>query len=120
MWESEARELRKDWEKERKEKLSLIRQEKRLQSEMNQLRKLNDAGRTRENALENEVVELRNAVGQGKRELAMMKEWYEAKVSGLERVIKDWEREQQAKQYREKMEKERMERIRTDVRERIK
>ena len=56
------------------------------------------------------------------RKLAMMKEWYDVKVSSLERIIKDWEKkkdEQQAKEYREKMEKERMERIRTEVRERI-
>ena len=53
---------------------------------------MNDAGGMRENALENEVVELGNVVDQGKRELAMTKEWYETKVSSLEMVIKDWEK----------------------------
>ena len=47
----------------------MIRQEKRLQSEVYELRnevtqqkRLNDAGRMREKALESEVVELRNVV----------------------------------------------------------
>ena len=94
-WEDESFRLRRDWERERREKVMLVKEKRLLESDVEQLRHdVNGVTRVRDglieknNALEQEVTNLRSEVERGRRAWSMEKEmalWIGRNVSKLEK-----------------------------------
>ena len=113
-WRDEAVGLRKEWERERREKTLIKRDKNRLENEFG--------------SLECKVMDLRGEVEGGRRAVSVEKErscWFEGRVQELERAVKEWENrcnEQSAmiqEQKRKESEQREREKIYKDIREKV-
>ena len=113
-WRDEAVGLRKEWERERREKTLIKRDKNRLENEFG--------------SLERKVMDLRGEVEGGRRAVSVEKErscWFEGRVQELERAVKKWENrcnEQSAmiqEQKRKESEQREREKMYKDIREKV-